>query len=533
MPTQNPITRILLVDDDQLILESISRLLLRHGWDVDICQHGNLALQKIQLSQYDCVLMDIRMPELTGTDALREIRKLEVSGGIKRQNVIMMTGYADEDATIKAFQLEAANYISKPFDVQELLKKIEISISANALVEALGSPAAAEDEEKIFKKIRKSYDTKSMREKINILSKKINVPLKHIGGCTYDTEFFRGNIENPLGVIQIPLGLVGPVPVRGKNAVGDFYVPMATTEGALLLTYDLGARLAEMAGGVNVEVLSKVVHITPMFPIQTSEAATVSEFVNQNYENIKKVAEGDSQHTKLLGIEQRVVGRNFLLKFKYDTGDAQGLNMINHASFHACKYIEAKTGAKFYHRSHYSGVKHYSPTNERDGYGRVVKASAVISGKALGFLRVTAGDMKDFFDRCRECGQSAGIRSVNVHAANAIAAIFLACGQDAADLSSAHVCDTSVDLVNGNKDLKIEVILRNLLLATVGGGTVLGTQRECLSIMDCVGTGKADKLAEIIAATVLVGEYPTAAAVINRTYVDIHNKYGRNRTVKL
>ncbi len=525
--------RILLVDDDKLILESVSRLLLRQGWDVDICQHGALALEKIQKSQYNCILMDIRMPQLTGTEVLQQIRQLEEQGRIKRQHVIMMTGYADEDATVKAFQLEAATYISKPFDVLDLIKKIETCVAANELVEGFGSTATAEGDEKIFKKIRKVYDVSSMHEKVGILSRKLNVLLKHIDGCTYDTEIFKGNIENPLGVVQIPLGLIGPVLVNGKHANGSFYVPMATTEGALLLTYDLGARLAEMTGGITAEVISKVVHITPMFPIKTNEDVVVAAFVNGNYENIKKVAEGDSRHTKLLGIEQKKVGGNFLLKFKYDTGDAQGLNMINHASFHACKYIESQTNAKFYHRSHYSGVKHYSPTNEREGYGRVVKASAVVSEKALGFLRVAAADMKDFFDRCRECGQGAGIRSVNVHAANAIAAIFLACGQDAADLSSAHVCDTSVELKNGDKDLQIEVVLRNLLIATVGGGTVLGTQKECLSIMDCVGSGKSDKFTEIIAATVLAGEFPTAAAVINRTYVDIHNKYGRNRTAKL
>lgn len=525
--------RILIVDDDKLILESVSRLLLRQGWDVDICQHGTLALQKIQESKYNCILMDIRMPQLTGTEVLQQIRQLEVEGRIDRQDVIMMTGYADEDATVKAFQLEAANYISKPFEVMELIKKIEACVFSNQLVEGFNSSSTVDGDEKIFKKIRKAYDVGSMRDKVEILSRKLNIPLKHINGCTYDTELFRGNIENPLGIIQIPLGLIGPILVNGPSASGDFYVPMATTEGALLLTYDLGARLVEMTGGVKVEVVSKVVHITPMFPIQTNEDQIISTFVNENYENIKKVAEGDSRHTKLLGIEQKKAGRNFLLKFKYDTGDAQGLNMINHASFHACKYIEAKTGAKFYHRSHYSGVKHYSPTNEREGYGRVLKATATISEKALGFLRVTAGDMKDFFDRCRECGQTAGIRSVNVHAANAIAAIYLACGQDSADLSSAHVCDTSVELLNGGKDLGIEVILRNLLVATVGGGTVLATQKECLSILDCVGSGKSDKFAEIIAATVLAGEFPTAAAVINRTYVDIHNKYGRNRTSKL
>ena len=203
--------------------------------------------------------------------------------------------------------------------------------------------------------------------------------------------------------------------------------------------------------------------------------------------------------------------------------------MINHATFNACKYIEHNTGAFFHLRSHYSGIKHHSLVNEKEGQGRVVRASAVVSSKALGILKVSAGTMKEFFDRCTAAGQAAGISSVNVHGANAIAAIFLACGQDMADVSTSHACATTTELVNHGKDLRIVSTLRNLLVGTVGGGTGLGTQSECLRLMDCFGSEKSDKFAEIIAATVLAGEFPTAAAVINRTYVAIHNRYGRNK----
>lgn len=387
-----------------------------------------------------------------------------------------------------------------------------------------------EQEEQSFKKLRKLYDPESISKKADLLSNQLQLPLKHIKGCTYDTNYFKGNIENPIGIIQIPLGIAGPISIKGKHAIGDFWVPLATTEGALILTYDLGMRLLKLSGPVEVEVLSKVVHITPMFPIQLDEDKKVLRFVNDNRETLKKMAEEDSRHTKLLKIDHLRVGDNFLLKFSYDTGDAQGLNMINHATFKVCRYIEEKTGIKFYHRSHYSGIKHYSRLNEQEGQGRVVRACATISSKALGMLKVSAVQMKDFFDRCIECGTAAEISSVNVHAANALAAIFLACGQDAADISQSHVCATTVELANNNQDLQMQVILKNLLIATVGGGTGLATQNECLKIMGCYGSGNSDKFAEIIAATVLAGEFPTAAAVINRSYVEIHNKYGRNKT---
>jgi len=308
-------------------------------------------------------------------------------------------------------------------------------------------------DEHVFKKARKLYDAASLQKKVDILSRQLRLPLKHIRGCTYDTNEFRGNVENPIGIIQIPLGIAGPMYVRGKHAVGDFFIPMATTEGALVLTYDLGMRLLKMCSPIEVEVLSKVVHITPMFPIKNDEDVRVGTFVDQNHQKIKQVAERGSKHTKLIGVEKKRVNNNFLLKFLYDTGDAQGLNMINQATFNACTFIEAETGAHFYHRSHYSGVKHHSLLNEEKGYGRVVKASAIITASALEMLGVTARDMKDFCDRCIECGKAAGIGSINVHATNGIAAIFLACGQDAADISSAHVCRGKCELVNNDKDL--------------------------------------------------------------------------------
>ncbi|OGX10945.1 MAG: hypothetical protein A2351_01195, partial [Omnitrophica bacterium RIFOXYB12_FULL_50_7] len=516
---------------DRLILQSLTNVFIRDGWDVETCQDGNEALGKIEKEEYHCVLLDIRMPGLDGTQVMTSIRAAEAKCSSRKQHVVVMTGYADENAIVRIFELGASDYIQKPFDIQALLKKTNACIAAEEFISDYGR-LGPENETGLmaFKKIRKNYDSASVLRKAELLEKEIGIRLNHIRGCTYDTGFWKGNIENPIGVAQVPLGLVGPIAVNGKYAQGEFWVPMATTEGALTLTYDLGSRLLSMAGPVEAEVLSKVVHISPMFLIVSDEDKRVGAFIDSHYEEVKKIAEADSRHTKLIGIEKHRINNQFVLKFKYDTADAHGLNMINHATFYACKYIQAKTEANFYHRSHYSGVKHHSWVNEDEGYGRIVRARGVVCQKALGRLKVSARKMKDFFDRCVECGTAAKIKSVNVHAANGLAAIFIACGQDVADLSSAHTCATTVEIVKEGNDLLIQVVLRNLLVATVGGGTGLGTQSECLNIMGCLGTGKSDKFAEIIAAIVLAGEFPTAAAVINETYVDIHDKYGRNKS---
>ncbi|MBI2095591.1 MAG: hypothetical protein HYT89_05440 [Candidatus Omnitrophica bacterium] len=391
------------------------------------------------------------------------------------------------------------------------------------------APSELQNYYSLYKKIRKNYDSISIKQKVELLSKAINKPLKHILGCTYDTIYFRNNIENPFGIVQIPLALAGPIEINGKYAKGKFFVPMATTEGALVLTYDLGMRLLRLGKPIEAEVISKQIHLDPMFIITQNEDKLIQAFVRENFLKIKEIAESKSNHTTLLKIEEKKINNNYVLKFIYDTADAHGLNMINEATYNACKFIESSTRARFFHRSHYSAVKHHSLRNEREGYGKKVRARVVITEKALKMIGVTALQLKDFTDRCIECGTAAEVSAINVHASNAIAAIYLATGQDMADISSSHVCKSFCEPINENKDLYFEVVLPNLLIATVGGGTGLGTQRECLEIMDCFGSDKADKLAEIMAASVLAGEFTTAAAVVNETYVDIHNKYGRNK----
>lgn len=521
---------ILLIDDDKLILQTLSNILIKHGWDVETCQSGLEGLEKAEKNKYKGIFLDIRMPGMDGAEVIKKLRELEKKGHIGKQNVILMTGYSNEDAAIKVFQEGAFFFLEKPFDAQQVLAVAAKCLDHDALIETFDASGGAEDDQKTFKKIRKEYDAESLNKKADILEKQLGITLKHIRGCTYDPNFLRGNVENPIGIIQIPLGLIGPIKVNGKSAKGNFWIPMATTEGALLLTYDLGSRIVSMGDGVEVEVVSKNVHISPMFPITSDEdEKKIKNFLDENYQSVQQVAQGKSQHTRLLAVEKHRVTNNLVLKFIFDTADAHGLNMINQATFNACKYIEAKTGFTFYHRSHYSGVKHHSLLNEREGYGRRVIAKTVIPAKALGMLRVTAQQLKDFTSRCIDCGTAAEISCINVHASNGITAIFLACGQDPADISSAHVCKGKCEIING-KDVYWECDLKNLLIGTVGGGTGLGTQRECLEIMGCSGSGRSDKLAELIAATVLAGEIPTAAAVISQTYVDIHNKYGRNPT---
>jgi hydroxymethylglutaryl-CoA reductase (NADPH) len=116
----------------------------------------------------------------------------------------------------------------------------------------------------------------------------------------------------------------------------------------------------------------------------------------------------------------------------------------------------------------------------------------------------------------------------NGHFANGLAAIFIACGQDVANLANAAVGTTQLELTEAG-DLYASVVLPALTVGTVGGGTGEGTARECLELLGCAGAGGARKLAEIVAATLLAGELSLGAALAAGEFVDAHEEYGRNR----
>lgn len=378
--------------------------------------------------------------------------------------------------------------------------------------------------------IRKGYDKESIDKKTQIISKNLGISLNCIADFSQDPKNFHGNIENPIGIVQIPLGLAGPLNIQGQHANGNFLVPMATTEGAMVLSYHMGMKLLNLSGGANTTIVSNKIHISPFFFVDdTEKKEKILNFIKKESKQIIQITEATSSHIRLIEIQPIPLESYLILKFVYYTFDAQGLNMINHATREACEFINRNVNLKYYLRSHYSGIKHFSRLNKETGLGRKVIAQAIIPASVLAKLKVTATEMKKFFDACITIGHAAGIPAVNVHAANAITAIFIACGQDVADISTSHVCSTRGEALNDDKDFFIETTLYNLIVGTVGGGTGLGTQKECLKIMGCYGTGKADKFAEVIAATVLAGEFVTAAAVMNDTYVQAHNKFGRNK----
>jgi len=376
--------------------------------------------------------------------------------------------------------------------------------------------------------------SKAQHTRIDLINTQ-NLSFEHLTGANKisDPEIFSGNIENYIGTTQVPTGVIGPLRINGINAQGDFYVPMATTEGALIASYNRGARALSMSGGVTSICLQENVSRSPAFKFNNViEAGQFISWCNENIEEFKNQVSQTTSHGKLNDIKTTIVGNLVYLNLEYTTGDASGQNMVTIASDAICQYIKKNSPISFvqsYIEGNLSGDKKATSISNLLTRGKKVTAEAIISRKILKkYLHVTPEELLEYWKVSAIGGIQSGSIGINGHIANGLAAIFLACGQDVACVSEATVGITRFD-IQENGDFYISVTLPNLIVGTVGGGTNLPTQSECLSLMDCLGTNKARKFAEIVAGSLLAGELSISAAIAAGHFTEAHKVYGRRK----
>jgi len=361
--------------------------------------------------------------------------------------------------------------------------------------------------------------------------------LPSIGSTIIDYEEIKNrNAENVIGAVQIPLGVAGPLRIEGEYAKGMFYVPLATTEGALIASVNRGMKILRESGPIISRVLRDGMTRAPVFKFQSIKSAM--EFLNwatKNFEEIKRVAESTSSHARLKQIVPFILGNNVWLRFEFETGDAMGMNMVTIATEAACELIESQfPEARLVAVSgNVCSDKKQSMVNELMGRGKTVIAEAVIPRDVIRkYLKTDSESIHEVNLRKNWLGGArAGTHfQFNAHFANVIAAIFIATGQDVAQVVESSTGYTWTE--NRNGDLYISVTLPSLEIGTVGGGTRLPTQREALSIMGLDGNSdkpgaNSKKFAEIIAAAVLAGELNLLAALASRELGKAHKKLGR------
>lgn len=342
-------------------------------------------------------------------------------------------------------------------------------------------------------------------------------------------EALRGNIENHIGFACMPLGLIGPLRINGLHAHGDYLVPLATTEGALVASYHRGAHVLSLSGGVSACCLAESLSRAPGFVFQTLiEAMGFMDWVVHHADEFPPLVAESTRHGHLLDIKLSSCGTLVYLIFEYETGDAAGQNMVTLATDRICRYIVEHSPyppQRWYVEANLSGDKKASMLSFQSARGKKVVASAAIPERLTRrFLHSTPEEMTMYCNISALGGIQSGTIGVQGHYANALAALFISCGQDAACVAEASVGITQMR-VNAQNELEVSVTLPNLIVGTVGGGTHLPTARACLEMLDCYGAGKARAFAEVCAATVLAGEVSIIAALASGEFASAHAKY--------
>jgi len=378
-----------------------------------------------------------------------------------------------------------------------------------------------------------NYSANIISERQTFLKEQTNVDLRYLTNYSFDPNILRGNLENFIGVAQVPIGLAGPIKVNGEYAQGEFYIPMATTEGTLVASYSRGMKLLSQAGGVTCTLLDDAMQRAPLFVFENARfSRKFGQWVDDNFEEIKSKAEETTQSGKLTDIEQYTVGKLHWLRFNFTTGDAAGQNMVTKATHRACHWMLEQGIEGLEHFSMAANMdtdKKHSHLNTLQSRGKRVVAEATIPNELLKEIMHTSAEA---LFKQRQLSNVGAILSNSAnngaHSANGLTAMFIATGQDVANIAESSAAITHSE-IKPNGDYYISITIPSLIIATYGGGTALPTQRECLEILGCFGAGKVYKLAEIMAAVVLAGELSLASAIVANEWVSSHEALGRNR----
>jgi len=364
--------------------------------------------------------------------------------------------------------------------------------------------------------------------------------LDHVGRYTFDAERAScRNCENFIGAIQVPMGVIGPLRLHGEYVDGDVHVPLATTEAALVASTNRGCAAIREAGGATVRVEDVGMTRAPAF--RTSGVVQTREFltwIREHESDIRAVAEATSRYLRLVDVRPSALGTTVFLRFRFETGDAMGMNMATIACDRVVtELIEPATGISCIALSgNYCVDKKPAAINFHEGRGKRVFAEAVIDATVLKrTLKTTSRDLVEAQYRKNLLGSiAAGSMGFNAHYANVLAALFLATGQD-----PAHVVEGSLGVTciepRGPDAVYCSVYLPDLPVGAIGGGTELATQREALNMLGIVPDPErpghaARRLAEIVGGAVLAGEVSLMAAFTSQDLARAHERLGRGKT---
>lgn len=378
-----------------------------------------------------------------------------------------------------------------------------------------------------LKLLKKLTDLKTTKERQEFLEKKLKIKLNFIKKPDVD-EKDNIHCENLIGQTTLPLGVAGPLKIKDlRLKIKSYYLPLATTEGALVASVNRGCKAISLSGGATTAVDLVGTTRGPVFETSgIQESLNFKNWLEENFPLLKKEAEKTSSHLKLLKLETKTNGRYVFVRFYFDTGEAMGMNMATIATEAIIKFINLKTRINCLSiTGNFCVDKKPSWLNFNSGRGRRVWAEVILKEKIVKeVLKTTIKDLYDLWLAKNMIGSAmSGSIGFNAHYANIIAAFFAATGQDLAHVVEGSLGMTIMKILNNNK-LYISVYLPNLMIGMVGGGTKLKIKKEALSI---IGAKNSSELAQVLAAAVLAGEISLLASLAEGSLARAHKRLGR------
>ena len=373
--------------------------------------------------------------------------------------------------------------------------------------------------------------TEALEIRREFIEKYADTHLEHMANYSLDMNTaMQKNIENPIGTVQIPIAVAGPLKINGEHANDEFFVPLATSEGALVASINRGCSAISNAGGVNARVIDDKMTRAPVLKCESVvQAVEVKKFFEDNFDELNSIAESTTSHGKLLKIDPIIIVGNYVYpRFVYSTGDSMGMNMVTIATEKILEKLHEETGVLAIALSGNLCVdKKPAAINIVEGRGKTVVADILIPEEIVkSKLKTTAKAIEEVNIAKNLVGSAAaGSMAFNAHYANIIGALFLATGQDAAHVVEGSLGITTAEDHDG--DLYFSVNMPDLPVATIGGGTRLETASEGLSILGVKGAGNVNKFAEIVVSAVLAGELSLIGALAAGHLAKAHKELGR------
>jgi hydroxymethylglutaryl-CoA reductase (NADPH) len=360
--------------------------------------------------------------------------------------------------------------------------------------------------------------------------------LDHLTGHApeIDPATLAGRIEGFIGFARVPVGVAGPIRIRGSAAQGDYFVPLATSEGTLVASFQHAFNAINRCGGATALCGQERVGRAPCFEFEgLVQAGQFAAWLPTQLAGLQQATAEHSRFCRLLELGTSVVGNTVYVVLEFSTGDAAGQNMVTAAAQVICSRLLAEMPVKplsWMVESSVSGDKRPTVLVFRGARGRHASAEVVLPAKQLErYWRVSAYRFAQAWIHSVNGMAQTGSVGLQGNVANALAALFIACGQDAACVSEALTAITRLEQTPDG-DIYASVTLPNLIVGTVGGGTSLPTARECLAMLGCAGAGQARKFAEICAVVVLAGELAVLGAMAGGSFASAHAAGARKAT---